>query len=462
MTKRILLVQPNYRVKRDSKIWGISPPMGLTYLAAVLEKNEIFVEILDANALNLDIQEICDYAMKQKANIVGVSILTPAHNFSIELASKLPKEMVSVAGGPHASNLPEELIDGGFDIVVRGEGEYPFLDIAKGKELGNILGISYRKDGEIIHNADSQEVDPNTIPYPARHLLISNGCDKPYFSEGTMYFPWTQVYSSRGCPWNCSYCNKSISGRAFRPRSAKNVLGEIEHVVEEYKVKEIDFSDDVFNLDINRAIEILDGIIRSKFKLHLRFSNGLRIDRINEELLKRMKRAGTDYIAYGIESGDQGVLDRIPKDITLDDIRKTVKITKKIGFEVTGFFMFGLLGDRLESMQKTIDFAKELDLDVALFNIAIPYPGTNMYDEIKKNGKFLFKDWAEFYHTSGKMVYTMNDTAVPDEVQMMYKKANREFYFRPGYVLKKVFRAIINGNLPLIYKGAKRVIYSQK
>ena len=230
-----------------------------------------------------------------------------------------------------------------------------------------------------------------------------------------------------------------------------------------YKIKEVDFSDDVFNLDMKRAEEILNGIVKANLKLCLRFSNGLRIDKINEKLLEKMKRAGTEYIAYGIESGDQQILDRIPKHIKLEEIREVIEMTKRVGIEVTGFFMFGLLGDTVESMQKTIDFAKSLDLDVALFNIAIPYPGTKMYQEIMGKGKFLVKDnWSDFYHTSGRMIYTMEGMAEPREVEMMYRKASREFYFRPTYILKKTAQAIAKGKLPLIFKGAKRVIYSQK
>ncbi|MBU0694204.1 MAG: B12-binding domain-containing radical SAM protein [Candidatus Omnitrophica bacterium] len=460
--KKVLLVQPNYRLKEDASIWGVSPPMSLCYIASMLEKEGIYVEILDANVCNLSPQEICDYAIKIKADIVGVSILTPAHNSAVKIAQSLPKEIISVAGGPHASSLPKELLNDGFDVVVRGEGEFILLELAQGRSWQDILGISFKKNGNIAHNSPRPLADPNTIPYPARHLLIKNGCDKPYFSEGTRHFPWAQVYSSRGCPYDCCYCNKSISGYRFRPRSAEDVLGEIEYLVRNYGIKEINFSDDTFNLDVERAQNILDGIIKANFKLCLRFSNGLRIDRINPELLEKMKQAGTEYIAYGIESGEQAILDRIPKDIKLERVKEVVRMTKKLGIEVTGFFMFGLLGDTVQSMQKTIDFAKSLNLDIALFNIAIPYPGTKMYEEIKKKGEFLVKDWSEFYHTSGKMIYVLDGMAHPKEVETMYRKANREFYLRPGYIAKKTLSAIVKGKLPLMLKGAKRVIYSQR
>jgi len=457
---KVLLVQPNYRKKKDASIWGISPPMGIAYIAGFLRKGNIDVEILDSNALNIGVDEIIKNAVDIKADIVGVSVLTPVYKFAVKIAQCLPKNIISVAGGPHASSLPEELIDEGFNIVVRGEGERALLDLAKGKELKDITGISWRENSQVIHNSDGELIGPDELPFPARDLLIAGGCDMPYFSEGTRYFPWAQVYSSRGCPYSCSYCNKSISGYRFRPRTPENVLKEIDYLVAKHKVKELNFSDDVFNLDTERAQEILRGIIKAKFNLCLRFSNGLRIDRMTEDLLRDMKKAGTEYIAYGIESGDQDILDRIPKGLKLEKIKEAVSMTKKSGIKVCGFFMFGLLGDTVRSMQKTIDFAKRLDLDLALFNIAIPYPGTKMYEEIKEKGEFLVKDWEDFYHTSGRMIYKLDGMASPQEVGAMYRKANKEFYFRPGYMFKKVSEFVIKGEFSLIYKGAKRVMYS--
>jgi radical SAM superfamily enzyme YgiQ (UPF0313 family) len=436
--------------------------MGLAYLAAVLEKNKIQVEILDANVLDLSPAEVADYARGTKADIVGISILTPAHNFATEVSSLLPKGIISVAGGPQASALPEELLQEGFEVVIKGEGEQSLLEIAQGKDFQDILGISFKRGNRNLHNRDRPFLDPDELPLPARHLLIRQGCNRPYFSEGTRYFPWARIHSSRGCPWDCYYCHKSVFGYNFRPRSPQGVLREVEYLVKNFGVKEIDFSDDVFNLDIKRAEEILEGIIRARFRLCLRFSNGLRIDRINQELLKKMKLAGTEYIAYGIESGDREILDRIPKQIRLEQVREVVRLTRKTGIKVTGFFMLGLIGDSRQSMHRTVEFARGLGLDAALFNIAIPYPGTKMYQHIKETGEILVRDWSQFYHTSGKMIYTLDGTSLPQEVERFYRRANRRFYLRPGYIFKEVSDAIFNRKLSPLWRGARRVIYSQK
>ena len=459
--RKVLLVQPNYQQKKDAAIWGINPPINLAYIAAVLEKEGIEVEILDANLLNYSPQQVVDHARKKNINYVGLSILTPAHNYCVKVAKLLPEEIMSVAGGPHAAGLPDELLRDGFDTVIRGEGEYAMLDLVTGKNMKEIKGLSYMKDNEIMHNEDRPPLDPNALPLPARHLLIKNGVNKPYASEGTRYFPWSPIFTARGCPYSCYYCNKSTFGTCFTPRTPENVLAEIIELVTKYKVKEIDFYDDCFNFDMARAEKILDLIIAEKIKIYLRFSNGLRADKISEDLLIKMKQAGCDYIAYGIESGCQEILDKIPKAIKLETIRKAVALTKKQGITTVGFFMLGLIGDTEETMQRTIDFAKELDPDVALFNIAIPYPGTKMWQLIKKNGRLLISDWDDYFHTSGKMIYEYPGTAPPVIVEKMFKRANKEFYFRPKYILRQIPKLTRPSLLPMLMKGIKRIVFSQ-
>ncbi len=451
----VLLVQPNYQ---HQQIGGftINPPMGLAYIAAVLEKNNIAVKILDANALRLTPQEVADKAKELGAFIVGVSIMTPAHNFSAQIARLLPKEVISVAGGPQASAIPAVLIKDGFTIAVRGEGEKIMLELAeKKKELKEILGISFRdKDsGKIIHNADALPLNPNELPLPARHLLIKNGVDKPYTSAGTQYFPWARITSSRGCPYDCNYCNKLIFGHNVHFRSAEDVMKEIDFLVSNYGVKEISFSDDCFNFDLDRAKRIFDLICSRDYKIYVRFSNGLRADRIDEEFLVKAKRAGCYHIAYGIESGSQEILDKIPKGIKLETIKKAVALTKKYKIFINGFFMVGLLGDTEETMQKTIDFAKRLNLDAVGITMAAPYPGTRMEKIILENGgKIFLKSWDDFHHTSKKATYYMPGMASPEIVEKMYRKFYRDYYFRLSFLVRKIplffqprkWRVIIN------------------
>jgi anaerobic magnesium-protoporphyrin IX monomethyl ester cyclase len=453
--KSILLVQPNYRHTKEAGVWMANPPLGLCYIAAVLRKNAIRVEIIDANALNLSTQDV---AKKAKSfDVLGISGMTPAHQFITGLAGLLPGKL-KIAGGPHASGYPEKLLRSGYDIVVRGEGEHSILEVMQGKKLSRINGISYRQGSKIVHNSDREHIDPDELPLPARDLLPSNGVDLPYIGMGVQFRPWSPIFTSRGCPYDCYFCNKKIFGRCFRKRSPENVILEIEELVKEYGVREIDMYDDTFNADLPRAEKILDMIIERDLDIKIRFSNGIRADMVTESFLRKLKKAGCIYIAYGIESGNQEILDRLGKNLRLEDVRKGVKLTKKIGIPVTGFFVLGMLGDTRETMQQTIDFAKKLDVDIAQFTIATPYPGTRFYEMVSSDGKFLTKDWGNVYHSSGRMIYSYPDTASPETVEMMYRKAFREFYFRPGYLIRRILNMRSLGELKTILRGSKAIL----
>lgn len=458
---KIVLVQPNYRQARATGAWMVNPPIGLAYIAAVLENEGMAVEIIDANADDISPERTAEM-IGDKFDVVGISLMTPAHGFAIELVKHLPRKAIKIAGGPHATGYPEIFLKAGYDAVVIGEGELTFLEIAKGARFEGIKGIAYMKAGSMHKNPPRELCNPDDIPFPTRHLLKSDGVDLPYISTATKYRPWSPIFTSRGCPFSCYYCNKSIFGHGFRPRSPENVVSEIEELVNKYGVKEIDVYDDCFNFDINRAEKILDMIAEKKIKIHIRFSNGIRVDKITESLLKKMKKAGCEYIAYGVESGSQEILNRIPKGITLDMVRKTVRLTKKQGIHVTCFFMLGLIGDTKETMQQTIDFAKELEPDIAQFTIATPYPGTRMHQMIGQNGHLLVGDWSDFHHTLGKMLYTYPNTASPEEVQEMYKKAHNEFYFRPAYIAKQILKIRNFEQVKIMMRGFRALMYTQK
>lgn len=461
---RILLVQPNYRIQRQTgQPWEINPPLGLCYIASVLEKNKIPLKILEANALNLSVEDVVREA--KGYDVVGISFMTPAHNFAVQVARLLDRSVLKIAGGPHATGLPEDVLKEGFDVVVRGEGERTLLEIAQGVRFEDILGISYKEDGKIIHNnprpvMSSEEIDQ--LPLPARHMLPSNGVNTPYKSAATKWLPWSPIFATRGCGYNCYFCHK-IFGYKTRFRNPENVVNEMAYLKQKYGVKEINFYDDCFNADLNFAHKVMDLIIEKKLNLHLRFSNGVRINNIDPDILRKFKQAGVDYISFGIESGNQEILNKIPKAITLEQIRQTVKWTKEVGgITVCGYMILGLLGDTKETMQQTINFAKELDLDLAVFGMLTPYPGTKVWEEIKKNGEFLVKNWDDFHHTTSRMTFRHPDVAPPEVVEEMYKKAHREFYMRPKYILKRVLKIHNAQDVKFMFRGLRSLQYIRK
>ena len=235
-------------------------------------------------------------------------------------------------------------------------------------------------------------------------------------------------------------------------------MSEIEYLVKEYHVKEFNILDDAFNIDIQRAEKICDLIIGKNLNILFRCSNGLRADKISASLLQKMREAGFYYVAFGIESGSQEVLDIIPKKIKLDTIRETVRLAKKYHFEITGFFILGLIGDTPATMRKTIDFAKELDVDIASFTICTPYPGTRLWEMVKNEGKILSKNYSELYHTSGKARFIHPCAPSPEEVESAYTIAHKEFYFRPKYLLKKILSIRSFGQLKMMTRGLKAIV----
>lgn len=463
MREKVLLIQPNYQIRKDAQHWACSPPLGILYLAAVLESEQIPVEIVDATLKNLSVKKTVNIIKKSKAKYVGFSIMTPAVDWCIEVVKHLPKTIIKIAGGPHVSSLPEDFLKSGFDISVIGEGEETLIEIVQGKKLETIRSIVFKKNKKIFHTPQRPPIDPNKLPFPARHLIENGGTDKPYFAVGTRYFPWGQILSSRGCPYNCYFCVKNVFGFKFRTRTPENVLAEIDFLVKTYNVKEIDFYDDCFNFDIKRAEKIMDLIIKKDYKLYIRFNIGLRADKITKRLLQKMKKAGTDFVAFGIESSNQKILDLIPKGENLNDITKAVQLTHAVGIPVTGFFILGLIGDTKKTMQDTINFATNLPLDRAVFNIAIPNPGTRMSRMILQGGGEIFKTpWKNFNSMSGKMNYTLPGMATPSEVEKMYHRAYFKFYFRPSYLIKHIPQMFSLSQIIVMLRGFKKILYMQR
>ena len=455
----IVLVNPNGRLLRTKDPLSVSPPLGLLYIAAALENKNIPVRIVDALAENLSQDETLAAIIDKRPSHVGFGFVTPQADLCIELAVRLPRSVTSIAGGPHASAIPEATLKAGFDIVVRGEGEATLPEIMGSAALSKIRGISYTSNGRPIHTPDRPRLDPESLPFPARHLIARGGTDKPYFSDGTQFYPWAPILTSRGCPYTCYFCPKDVHGRAYRGRSPENVIREIDHLVETYGIRELIFYDHLFNYDLDRAEKILDLIIGRDYRLCLRFVNGLRADKVNERLMAKMRQAGASFVAFGIESGDPKILRLIPKGETLAQMTRAVRLAKKEGMLTAGFFMLGLLGDTVQTMRRTVHFATSLDLDGINLNIATPYPGTRMERIIKEQGgRILTRKWDDYLTRLGKLPFRLPGMASGPDVQAMFKKALISFYLSPRYLLRHarlVFKPSVYHSL---YRGLLRLL----
>ena len=438
---KVLLINPNYRevynyVGREATM--ISPPMGLAYLASYLRNNEIEVKILDACALDLDSDEILEEIKKFDSDYVGITASTNTINLAYKIANLVSGlKCKVVVGGAHTSILPAKTLEEceNIDIVAIGEGEDSLLEIVSGKELEKIEGIGFRKNKKIIINLRRKpREDLDSLPFPAYDLLP---LDK-YWSPGIRRYPFATIVTSRGCPFNCIFCvNHLVSSKKFRARSPENVLKEIDLLVKEYGIKEINVLDDNFTLLLGRAKEICNGLIKRNYDLILKTGNGIRADKIDEELISLMKKAGFYLLAFGIESGNKEILKIINKGETLEQIEEAIKLCKKYKILTEGFFILGNLGETEGTMQDTINFAKKLDLDIAQFQAFIPFPGSKFYNEIKKNGEIFSKNW-EDYNAFDRPIFRYKNLT-PELMSRMQNKAYKEYYLRPKIILRKLF-----------------------
>lgn len=360
-----------------------SPHIGTAYLAAVLLKNKHEVKLLDMR-FGYRYSYLLRILEKFKPDFVGVTSTSVEHKKAYRLIENLKKSGFKVIiGGPHASVMLKKILeDTKTDYAIKGEGEETIIDFLN--NLGKpekVKGLIWRnKKGEIIENEDRERIqDLDKIPFPAFELFeLDKYMDKKL-----------PIVTSRGCPYRCTYCSIFFTmGHKFRMRSPENVVGEIERW---YKkgYRYFSFNDDCFTFNLERAEKICDLIVERGLKIKWDLRNGIRIDNINEQLLRKMKKAGCTYVAFGVESANQNVLNKMRKGVTVEQAKNAIMLADKVGIKKGAFFIIGLPGDNMETFKQSLDFALSLPLDEVRFYNAIPYPGTELFSWIKKNGKFL-------------------------------------------------------------------------
>jgi anaerobic magnesium-protoporphyrin IX monomethyl ester cyclase len=371
------------------------PPLGLAYLAAVLEQNNIEVEIVDAHIEQYSWKKIEEKFIKSKPDIVGVTFTTETRfdGFKcIKLAKKTIPDAVVIAGGPHVTftaqdtlaNVPE------LDIICRREGESTILElvreIEKEVDLKSILGISFRQNGKIVHNLDRPFIkNLDDIPYPARHLLSMDKYDFVIDVPGKGKIKATNVMTSRGCPIGCCFCSTTeMWGRQFRARSPQNVVEEIEHIIDNYGIQGFWFFDDTFTMNKKRVDDICNLILDKE--LDISWFCDVRVDTIDKNILKKMKEAGCYSIAYGVESGSQRILDEvIGKKISLEQVKNVKKWCNELGILSSGLFIISCPTETYQEAHETLEFMKELGGENSI-NILKVYPGTRIESLAKQKG----------------------------------------------------------------------------
>ena len=446
-----------------NKVRPAMPPYGVAYVASILGKNGFKSILHDDNLYKFNDSKLKKLFRKYKGELraVGLTSVTTTFN-QLSRVAQISKEELSdipvIVGGPHARLLPDEIINiPAIDIVFTGEAELSILEYANRRVLSQIKGIYYKDNGNIQRNAPNICIENlDEIPLPAYDLF--NISDYHSTKGIAKRHPASYVITSRGCPYNCTFCSSKAlnptEGKRVRYRSPENVLEEIDFLVKHHGVKELFFSDDMFTGNTNHLFGVCEGLINRK--LNLTWVCMTHVSHITEEKLKVMKRAGCHQICYGVESGDSEIQKMINKIIDPEKVRTVVRMTQKVGIDVRCSFMFGNQCETPETMKRTIFFAKNLRPDFASFNIATPYPGT------------LFRSWAiengylknRSYEALDSSTYTLITPDLPmGTVEKYVNKAFRSFYYSPHYIFKRLvgIRDIVE-----LWRVAKSAYYAIK
>jgi anaerobic magnesium-protoporphyrin IX monomethyl ester cyclase len=413
---KVLLINPPQIFYPGSDAPAGNLPLGLMYIAAMLDKAGYKVEILDAfmtASSFLKVGDTLEVGMpygriraeiqRRKPDIVGIADPFTCQADNAVRVANIVKEVdpgiLTVVGGPHVTVVPVEFLEDAknVDIAVIGEGEYTMLDIASffegHKEISEVQGIAYRKDEAVVLNSPRPFIkNLDDLPYPAYHLVDMEQYLNPKNIEYRSFKDRAiSMITSRGCPFNCCFCSVYLHmGKMFRAHSPNYVVNHIEHVVNKYRAKTIFFEDDNLTFDIKRFEAICDKIIEKNIKFNWETPNGIRADYLTLNLLKKMKKSGCQSVFFGIESGDQYILDHvIGKSLKLKDVMKVAKMCKDIGLKTGAFYIIGFPGEKKENMLRTVELAlrlkRDFDVGMHLF-FATPSYGTRLYEECKKKG----------------------------------------------------------------------------
>jgi radical SAM superfamily enzyme YgiQ (UPF0313 family) len=423
--------------KSYSKNAAILPSLGLAYLAALLRDKGYVVSLIDANVLGLSKEQIIEKLKEFGPEYVLYNGITDNLQDTLAWIKEIRKEYNKpvIIGGPHMEIYPKEtLTHECLDYGVVGDGWETLPELLTAleykKDLTTVKGIVYRKNGKVFLTEErSKTVNLEDVPFPARDLLPN----EKYDMIASKSRPLTIMVTALGCPFRCTYCCTDTNLRA---RSAEHIVAEVEECINKYGIKEIEFYDETFTLNRKRMNRFLDLVEEKGLKFN--FSIRTRVDCVDEELMHRMAKNGCIRVNFGIESGDEKVLKATNRNMTIDTIRKSVKVANGAGMITFGFFMIGLPQDTKESIEKTLKLMLELDLDFIQLNKFTLLPKTQMYEEYKKEtGKDFWQDY-----TLGKI--TIDDfkrdyvKVTEEELNEYLDKGYKDFYFRPKYIWQKL------------------------
>ena len=443
MKKRILLIYPPSPVlnredrcqqpTKDLIVIPPLPPTDLMYLAAVAEKAGFEAKICDYSQGGNYEADLKDF----QPDYLVVNIATPTleHDLdAVKKAKEICPNIITVAKGAAFLTLAEKIVGehNELDFGILGEAEDTLKDILENKSKNDISGIYYKENGEVKFTGKRPLIeDLYSLPFRARHLVDNNIYRRPDNNKVQ-----ATIKVSRGCPFHCFFCLATpVSGAKVRRRSPENIVAEIRECVEKYNIKNFLFWSDIFNIDKDWTMKLCQAIIDSGLKIT--WSANTRADTADLEMAEMMYKSGCRLVSIGVESGSQYMLEKMGKKITLNDVRRTVKVFKKAKIRIYNYFVIGLPWETEETVEETIKFAIELNSDFISFYTATPLPGSRFYDYAAEHNLFDKETSFEnaYYYPA---VNTHNLTR--ERVFELHKSAIKRFYLRPLYIAKMLLR----------------------
>ncbi len=444
---RVWLINPPLALREASRIGAIgrnlfynSPPLGLAYIAAVLEREGHRVALSDAAIEGLDLDGLVARGRELAPELIGLTATTLHFEEASRVARALGRALPGVTiglGGPHINALPELLLDHPeFDFGVLGEGELTTRDVARAMEGGedwdDVPGTIRVRDGELVRAPTRPPIeDLDELPLPARHLLpIASYRPMP---NDQRELPKASAISSRGCPFQCIFCDKGVFGHGYRSLGPARIVEEIHHLEERYGVRDIAFVDSTFTPTRERIEGVLDAMEADPPRAT--WTCSCRANLLDEGLLRRMRALGCWRIRIAIESGDDEILARIRKGITRDQFAHTVHTAARLGFQVKAFFMVGHIGESADSIERTITFAESLPLADVTVQINTPLRGTPQYEICREHGTLLESD--EGRPSFFEPVFVPRGMTA-DQLLAAQRSFYRRFYLRPQVIWRQL------------------------
>lgn len=433
-----IIIRDFNRSGRTSKERIIWPQTSLAYLAAMVPEN-LKIEILDCIAEKINWGKFLKILNVKKPRYVVSHVITSTAQNDLRVFEEAKKiGAITITMGPHATELPKKTLQKnlGLDFVILGEPEITFRELIKNLEtkihdFGKIKGIAYRVQGKVKINEKREFLaNLDELPIPRHDLLPLNKYVFPFMAS-----KFTFVLSERGCPFPCTFCRQPIMWeRKVRHRSPESIIKELK-ILKKIGLEEFIFHSDTFTIDKDIVMKLCQMMIDEN--LNFKWACNSRVDTVDEEMLKLMKKAGCWMIAYGIESGSQEILEKCKKEITVKQVEKAIRLTHKIGIKVYGYFIIGLLGETQKTIEETIGFAKRLPITFAIFHTASPYPGTKFYKQVKEKGWLTSEKWKEI--DQGRASSVNYPQLSGEEIMIGIKRAYRLFYLRPRVILNILY-----------------------